>query len=94
MKEVNIEKYLKDQVEKRGGKALKFISPGMRGVPDRIVLLPGAQAVFVELKAPDEKLEPLQIKRVAELEDLDFKVYCLDTIQKVDKFIQEVFYRV
>ncbi len=94
MQEVNIESYLRDQVKKRGGKALKFISPGWRGAPDRIVLLPGARVAFVELKAPGEKLEPLQAKRAAELENLDFKVYCLDTIQKVDKFILEVFYGV
>lgn len=92
MREVNIEKYLRDQVKKHGGKALKFVSPGWSGAPDRIVLLSGGRTVFVELKAPGEEPKPLQIKRAAELENLDFKVYCLNSVQRVDKFILDVFY--
>lgn len=92
MREVSIENYLRDRVKKLGGKALKFVSPGWSGAPDRVVLLPGGRTLFVELKAPGEELKPLQVKRAAELENLDFKVYCLDSIQRVDKFILEVFY--
>lgn len=91
MKESSIERRLKKEVEKRGGKALKFVSPGMRGVPDRIVLLPGARTIFVELKAPGEKPEPLQVKRAAELRELGFKVYCLDSIEAINRFVSEVF---
>lgn len=40
MREKEIEAKLKKEVEKVGGLALKFISPGVAGVPDRIVLLP------------------------------------------------------
>lgn len=91
MRETTIEKHLKNEVKKHGAKAWKFISPGLRGVPDRIVLLPGGESVFVELKAPGEKREPLQVKRASELQDLGFKVYCLDSIKLVDQFIREVF---
>ena len=91
MNEKQVERRLKNQVEKRGGKALKFVSPGIRGVPDRIVLLPGARTIFVELKAPGEEMEPLQRKRAAELRALGFSVYCLDSFEAVDQFIQEVF---
>lgn len=91
MRERSIESRLKKEVEKRGGKALKFESPGMRGVPDRIVLLPGAIAIFVELKASGQTLAPLQVKRVAELRELDFKVYCIDSLEGINRFIVEVF---
>jgi len=62
MRERKIETMLVKQVKAAGGMALKLISPGMAGVPDRIVLLPGGRILFVELKAPGEKPRPLQRK--------------------------------
>ena len=90
MLENQIERQLKREIEKRGGKALKFTSPGTRGVPDRLVLLPGGRAVFVELKAPGEQLKPLQEKRAKELQILGFKVYRIDSISEIQGFIAEV----
>lgn len=55
MLESKIEKRLKKEIELLGGKAMKFISPGEAGVPDRIVLLPEGHVIFVELKAPGKK---------------------------------------
>lgn len=91
MLETTIENRLKKEVEKRGGKVWKFTSPGTRGVPDRIVLLPGGRAIFVELKKPGEVRRPLQIKRALELHELGFEVYCLDSYKAVDRFFVEVF---
>ena len=90
MREQEIETRLKEEVERAGGLALKFISPGTAGVPDRIVLLPGKDIYFVELKAPGEQLRPLQLKRKKQLEDLGFKVYVIDSIQAVSAFMREV----
>ncbi|MDF2873346.1 MAG: hypothetical protein K0R22_29 [Sporomusa sp.] len=89
--ERTIEKRFKREVEKRGAKAWKFVSPGMSGVPDRIVLKPGGRIVFVEMKDEGKNLEPLQMKRAAELEALGFTVYCIDSVQGVEAFIQEEF---
>ena len=50
--EKEIESKLVKMVKQSGGLCLKFVSPGWAGVPDRIVLLPGGRAVFVELKRP------------------------------------------
>ena len=50
--EKEIEKKFKDMVESHGGLCLKWVCPGWSGVPDRIVLLPGGRALFVELKRP------------------------------------------
>ena len=48
--EKELEVRLTRAVRARGGLCLKWVSPGASGVPDRIVLLPGGQVVFVELK--------------------------------------------
>lgn len=90
MLESKIEKRLKREVEKIGGLALKFTSPGMAGVPDRLVLLPGGIIAFVELKATGKKLRALQLKRKEQLENLGFKVYVIDSYKKVDDFITEM----
>lgn len=90
MEESKIEKRLKKEIELIGGKALKFVSPGMSGVPDRIVLLPHGRIIFVELKAPGKKPRPIQIKRIKELKDLGFDVRVIDSIDGVKNFIEEV----
>jgi hypothetical protein len=76
--EKELEQMLVREVKRRGGRAYKFISPGLNGVPDRLVLLPGGKIGFVEVKAPGKKMRPNQIKRKSELEGLGFLVYCLD----------------
>ena len=85
-----IEKRLKKEIEKIGGKALKFVSPGMSGMPDRIVLLPGGGIVFVELKAPGKKRRKLQEYRAKELRTLGFIVKCIDSVEGIKKFIDEL----
>ncbi len=50
-------KYARD----RGAWLLKFVSPGRRGLPDRILIKPGAKEVlFVEFKSPKGKMTALQ----------------------------------
>lgn len=90
MNEQAIEKRLKKEIELIGGKALKFVSPGLQGVPDRIVLLPKGKMVFVELKAPGEKPRPIQSLRIKELRKLGFDVRVLDSIDGVLEFVREV----
>ncbi len=90
MEESKIENRLKKEIELIGGKALKFVSPGMSGVPDRIVLLPHGRIVFIELKAPGKKPRPIQIKRIKELKDLGFDVRVIDSIDGVKNFINDI----
>jgi hypothetical protein len=78
MTEKELELMLVKEVKRRGGRAYKFISPGINGMPDRLVLLPSGQVGFVEVKAPGRRMRPNQIKRKGELESLGFLVYCLD----------------
>lgn len=43
MRESEVEAYLKKKVELAGGECIKFTSPGLRGVPDRICILPNVE---------------------------------------------------
>ena len=90
MLERELENKLKRAVLDRGGLALKFVSPGLAGVPDRLILLPGARIAFAELKAPGQKLRPLQQKRKRQLEQLGFAVYTVDSVAEMENLLQEV----
>ena len=91
MQEKEIERYLCQQVKKRlGGMALKFVSPGLSGVPDRVVLLPGGKITFVETKAPGKNLRKLQEYVCGMIAALGFEVRRIDTKPGVDAFILEM----
>ncbi len=61
LKEVDVERHLVRLVEKAGGKAYKFVSPGRAGVADRLVVLPGGRVWFVELKVAGGRMSALQL---------------------------------
>ena len=90
MREKTVESKLVKAVKAMGGLAPKFISPGLDGVPDRLVLLPGGKMAFIELKAPDKKLRPLQVRRKRQLESLGFLVYCIDRPEQIGGIIHEI----
>lgn len=52
VKEASIEEYLRSRVEALGGVCIKLSPVGLRGVPDRLIVLSGPRVVFVELKRP------------------------------------------
>lgn len=60
MRESKIEKALVKRVKAEGGQIRKVTWPGRRGAPDRLVMMPGRNPVFVELKAPRGRLSKLQ----------------------------------
>nr|DAZ31129.1 MAG TPA: Nuclease [Caudoviricetes sp.] len=90
MRENVIERQLAMAVKKMGGMAVKFVSPGLDGVPDRIVLLPDKKMAFVELKVPGKKLRPLQEKRKRQLEALGFSVYVIDCVEQIGGVLDEI----
>lgn len=90
MRENEIERQFSMTVKKMGGMAVKFVSPGLDGVPDRIVLLPRRKMAFVELKAPGKKLRPLQEKRKRQLEALGFPVYVIDGVEQIGGVLDEI----
>jgi len=91
MLEKEVEKHLCNRVKNElHGLALKFVSPGFNGVPDRIILVPMGRIYFVETKAPGKKLRKLQEWVCDIIKGLGFVVLRIDTKEKVDAFISEV----
>lgn len=88
--ESSMERILARKVKKMGGMAMKFVSPGLDGVPDRIVLLPDKKMAFVELKAPGKGLRVLQEKRKRQLESLGFPVYVIDGVEQIGGVLDEI----
>ena len=81
--EKDIEKKLRDKVEALGGFCLKWVCPGWSGVPDRIILLPGARVYFVETKRPKGgRLSRLQKWWAKKLTTLGF--YCSTVWDETD----------
>jgi len=73
-----------------GGLAVKFVSPGYDGMPDRLVLLPGGRIAFVEVKAMGCKPRPLQVIRHGMLRHLGFLVYVLDDEAQIGGLLDEI----
>lgn len=90
MREKQIERKLVEAVKAAGGICPKLVSPGMDGMPDRMVLLPPGRIGFVEVKAPGETPRPLQTHRHRQLRVLGFPVFVLDDPEKVPWVLEEV----
>lgn len=90
MDEKNIEQTLRKAVRNSGGIALKFVSPGFAGVPDRLILMPGGRLAFVEVKAPGETPRKLQLSRHRLLRRLGFRVYVLDDKSQIGGILDEI----
>ncbi len=84
--ESSIERQLKRTVEGLEDKimCLKFESPGMSGVPDRVILLPGGHTVFVELKQPGKHERARQEYVQQKIRDAGFVVFSgVDSPEKI-----------
>lgn len=90
MRENAIERRLVTEAVRRGGFAPKFVSPGLDGVPDRLLLFPGGRLAFAEVKAPGKKLRPLQRRRIEQLTALGFQVFVLDRKEQIGEILDEV----
>lgn len=85
--EADIERYLCKKVGAVGGAAYKFTSPGRRNVPDRIVIFPNSNLIFVEVKAPDQEPTDAQIREFERLSSLNQKVTWLSSFDEVDNLV-------
>ena len=90
MRERELEQKFTRAVKKRGGLALKFVSPGFDGMPDRLALLPDGKMGFVEVKAPGKVPRPLQAQRHRLLRELGFRVYILDDQRQIGGIIDDI----
>jgi hypothetical protein len=90
MREKQIEQKLVKAVRGMDGLALKFVSPGFDGVPDRLILLPYGRMAFAEIKSMGCKLRPMQVRRKRQLEALGFSVYVIDGEEQIGGMLNEI----
>ena len=90
MRDRDIEKWLRRQVESLGGLAFKFTSPGNDGVPDRLAVLPGGTIYFIELKTDRGRLSPIQVWQQDRLRQLGVNVAVIRGMDEAVEFIEEV----
>lgn len=85
--EKDLERWLGKELKKLGCIYMKFVSPGNDGVPDRIVVLPGGDVIFVELKSETGKLSYTQIYQISRLRQKGAKVLLVSTKVEVQELL-------
>lgn len=88
--EKDLEKKLNLLVKIRGGISLKIPAIHFKGIPDRVCFLPGGVVFFAEIKTTKKKPTKLQTVVQNRLRRLGFKVYVVDTTEKIHR-ISELF---
>jgi hypothetical protein len=89
MIESKIEKYLFEEIKKLGGMCLKWVSPGNKGVPDRIIFL-NKQIWFIELKSTTGERTKLQIFFEKLLLQYTNNYKVINSKEQVDIFIKDI----
>lgn len=86
IREKDVEQALVRHMRVCEGLALKFVSPGWDGAPDRICLWPGGKIAFAEVKRPGGKPRPLQVRRATQLREMGFEVVIIDSLEAAERF--------
>ena len=89
MREHQIESYLVDLAQRKGGLCYKWQST-RRGVPDRLLFIPGGKVVLVEVKAPGEKPTTQQLYVHGLLREKGQDVRVVDSRESVERLIEEL----
>lgn len=89
MRESQIEKYLKKEVDKLGFLIRKAQWLGVNGCPDRLIMSPKL-TIWVELKAPDKKPRPRQEREHADMRKNGQLIEVIDSLQKVDSLVNQI----
>lgn len=84
-----VEDYLIAQSKKHNCLCYKFVSPGHRGVPDRVVIGHG-QTHFIELKSATGKLSEQQKLVIQKMQDHGASVHVLNAKEQIDAFFETV----
>ena len=89
--EKELERKLVRQVGAQGGLCMKWVCPGNRGVPDRIVLMPGGRVYFIEMKRPGKsKTDPLQEYWARTLRQMGFKTRLVHSPEELGEALRMI----
>jgi len=82
--EADLERACSKLASFEGCKLWKWSSPGLAGVPDRLLFKPHGELIIVEFKTPKGTgiLSAMQERRIAELRELGFRVEVIDNIEE------------
>lgn len=73
------ERTMSKYVNDKGGIAVKLLSQFVNGLPDRMYLLPGGRALFVEFKSTGKKPTRIQEHIIGRIRKLGFTVLVVDS---------------
>lgn len=90
LSEKQIEAKIGEYVKKHDGLYYKFSSPGQRGVPDRIVVMPFRIPIFMEVKRHDGKLSDGQRKEITRLRERGARAFVVYSVEQGIQVIDEV----
>lgn len=90
MTEANIERHLVEGVKKLGGLCLKFVSPSMAGVPDRLIITATGEVIFVELKTEIGRLSKIQKFVIGEMRKRGADVRVVKGFAEVKELLAEI----
>ena len=82
--ERDLERYFTAQCKKHGLMTLKLHVRFSRGWPDRLVLLPNGEILWVELKRPGGQVSALQAKTHADMAKRGHHVHVIDSKEGID----------
>lgn len=88
--EKSIERYLVEKAKEHGLPCLKYSNPNMVGYPDRLLVLPGAKVIWVELKSRGRKPDLRQKIRHAELSGMGHEVRVIDNKNAIDELLNTI----
>lgn len=86
--EASLERKLLRVVKDAGGLTIKLPALWYVGIPDRLVLLPGARIFFIELKQRKKKATEHQAKWIRRLRSLGFNAGTVAGSEALDKFLE------
>ncbi|RKZ87507.1 MAG: VRR-NUC domain-containing protein [Gammaproteobacteria bacterium] len=88
--EKSIEAEICKYAESKGVLQYKFVSPGCRGVPDRMFICNGV-TMFIEFKAACGPVSNLQRRRISAIRDAGAQVFIVDSLVEghivIDDFV-------
>ena len=85
-REKEVEAYLRKTIRRHEGLPYKFVSPGRRGVPDRVPVIPcfDPSIQFIEVKAPGKEPEDYQEREHERIRKAGGIVHIVENKEEID----------
>lgn len=88
MLEARLEAVFRSRVRQMGGMMIK-LAPTVKGIPDRLVMLPGGRLYLVELKTSTGRLSPAQVEWHRRAKLLKVRVIVLSGLDQIESWVEK-----